>query len=62
MNTENQVIKFVQRNTKYFSLGYVLPDSSHGSNYAVNYNNRIYHSNDTRELVTMICDDLKIIN
>lgn len=60
LTTELQVVNFVNHNSFHYSMGLKLPSGSNGGQYAVNYNHRVYHSNDTRKLVEMICKDNNI--
>jgi hypothetical protein len=58
--TENQVVRYVQTQARYYNGGYEMPDGRAGSNYAVQVENKIYLADEPRQLVLDICDDFDI--
>jgi hypothetical protein len=49
--TEQQAIAIVHQRGRYFQHGFRLPNGETGGRYAVDYNEQVFHSNDTRALV-----------
>jgi hypothetical protein len=58
--TENQVVKHVQTQARYYLGGYEMPSGASGEYYAVQVGSKIYTAPDTRQLVLDICDDFDI--
>lgn len=56
LKTEKQAIKYVQTYARHYAHGFM----NTGSEYAVGYKNKFYHSNEIRDIVEAICRDYNI--
>lgn len=57
MMTDEQAVAVVHQRARYFAQRYTLPNGKKGGLYAVDFNGKVFHSDDTRDLVEQILAD-----